>query len=130
MLQRVREFDAEIDRRSHGRLDPLLHDVDVRLQKWASWAATERAEWPPAILATDAQIERLPLRLGAAVRAHYLHRDLTLAGHVTVYAQLLSERQPGLPAGGRGAYQKDLDLGRWVVRYALLQPAPPPETRR
>jgi hypothetical protein len=109
---------VEIDARAHRRLDPLLVDVDIRLQKWATWArpfyaaqgfpiavgvepgarastSSGRVAWPAPIVATDAAVGRLHWRLGAAVLAHYLNLGLALEHRAQVYvalSQFLSTR--------------------------------------
>jgi hypothetical protein len=119
---------VEISRTSHRKLDPLLHDVDVRLQVWASWAAPwyasqgfpvrpitlvarcdpgsgsfDRSAWPAPILAVDEAAQRLHWTLSAATMAHYFCLDLTAAVRAAVYTQLLQHFARLRPAIGKRA---------------------------
>ena len=132
MLQRVAERpidDATIDRTAHRKLDPLLIPTDVRLQVWASWSSTPRADWPPPVLEVDDQVGRLYWELAAAgILAHYLNPDLALLERVATHEQLVRQnlanqgrrraRQPR-PSVGRSAFQHNLTIARWTLRHGL-----------
>ena len=78
------------DLRSHRRLDPLLIEVDLALQRWAPYgrgfyaargfpvaarsSCPPRAEWPQPVVVIDDAVQRLHWALSAAVLAHYADR--------------------------------------------------------
>jgi hypothetical protein len=105
---------VEVDRAANRRLDPLLIDVDRRLQEWAPWArpyylargfpvqpgatpagndarcsASRGAARPAQVIATDEVMQELYWCLAAAVMAHYFNPEHPAAQRAAVYAQLV-----------------------------------------
>jgi hypothetical protein len=103
-----------ISRTSHRKLDPLLVETDVRLQKWATWAApwyasrgfpvrptgpvaacnrsssiSDCSAWPAPVLVVDEAAQRLCWQLASATMAQYFCLDLVAAQRATVYAEIL-----------------------------------------
>lgn len=107
----------ETNLQAHGRLDPDLKHLDLRLQLWAPWAkphydmgwptraVTERAneggllardfamqpspEWPAEIVLTDRKVAGLPTRHQAAVMANYFHLAMESRFRAEVYRYLV-----------------------------------------
>jgi hypothetical protein len=132
-------------RRAPGRLDPELHDVDVRLQRWGEYArhhyaargfpvfagdrqpaavqAADRSLWLAEVVETDEAVVRLTWQLATAVMAHYF-TDGASAERLLIYRQLVrhieSVRQSGkLPVPTLAMFRNSLDRARWSLRYAL-----------
>lgn len=123
------------------RIDPLLIDTDATLRAWAPFAGhfyaskglpiqlrpccvhAARPTWPSAVIATDEIVQVLHWQLCSAILAHYLHPEELLGGKADIYRQLVGFFLARLPSNGRrrraAGYDRDLMVGRWVMRALL-----------
>jgi hypothetical protein len=150
MLMRVpheRSDRAQIDRTAHRRLDPLLIEVDLRLQKWSTWAVgyyaerlpvrpiagakcptSARSAWPAPVLATDESVRSLDWDHAGAVMAQYFN---PAAERLAAYVQLLEHFTAARPAiagrmrrpPGQVVFERKLSIARWILRALLQTPA-------
>jgi hypothetical protein len=151
---RAAEPTPKIDHASHRKMERLLIDCDLRLQQWGRFAASKYhragypipaapdgfpgpdAPWPEEVTAVEHAGRQLYWTHAAALMAHYAcPADLKAPNRHAVYLQLIehflarlepdiaAEQRP--PSTGFDMFRRNLDRGRWVIRYALEPAAVP-----